>query len=75
MRGRPPPKPVQELPPLPTSFGIGHNGGPELDDHFDGKRELTEPQYLFVTSPAKFPAMVAGYGAGKTEGAILRLIN
>ncbi len=70
----PPPKPVEILPPLPVSFGIGHNGGPGLDDDH-GKRELTEPQYLFVTSPAKFPAMIAGYGAGKTEGAILRLIK
>ena len=37
--------------------------------------ELSWPQYYFVTSRAKFPAMIAGYGAGKTEGAILRAIR
>jgi len=37
--------------------------------------ELSIPQYYFVTSEAKFPAMIAGYGAGKTEGAILRAIR
>jgi hypothetical protein len=37
-------------------------------------RALSWPQYEFVTSPAKFPAMVAGYGAGKTEAAICRAL-
>lgn len=68
----PPPKPISnDLPPMPVSPGMGHNGDPLLAD----QRELTEPQYLFVTSPAKFPAMVAGYGAGKTEGGILRALR
>lgn len=31
-------------------------------------------QYHFVTSPAKFPAMVAGYGSGKTHAAVLRAL-
>lgn len=42
----------------------------ELVEH-----ELSWPQYHFVTSRAKFPAMVAGYGAGKTEAAILRALR
>lgn len=35
---------------------------------------LTWPQYDFVTSPAKFPAMVAGFGSGKTEAGIARAL-
>lgn len=35
---------------------------------------LTEPQKRFVFSKAKFPAMVAGLGAGKSQGAIVRCI-
>lgn len=37
-------------------------------------RELTWPQFDFVNSKAKFPAMIAGYGAGKTEAGILRAL-
>lgn len=37
--------------------------------------DLTWPQYDFVNSPAKFPAMVAGYGAGKTEAGIVRALR
>lgn len=37
--------------------------------------ELSWPQYHFVTSPHKFPAMVAGYGAGKTEAAVMRALK
>lgn len=33
---------------------------------------LSWPQYHFVTSKAKFPAMIAGYGAGKTEALVIR---
>lgn len=35
---------------------------------------LTDPQKQFVFSQAKFPAMVAGLGAGKSQGAIVRSI-
>jgi len=34
----------------------------------------TVPQYKYITSSAKFPAFVAGFGAGKTEAAILRSV-
>ena len=34
----------------------------------------TVPQFNYITSKAKFPALVAGFGAGKTEAAILRSI-
>lgn len=37
--------------------------------------KLTWPQYDFVTSTAKFPAMVAGFGSGKTEAGIVRAIR
>ncbi len=36
--------------------------------------EPTLPQYKYITSPSKFPAMVAGFGAGKTEAAIMRSV-
>jgi len=35
-------------------------------------RLLTEPQFRLVTSLKRYPAMVAGFGAGKTEGLITR---
>lgn len=35
---------------------------------------LTKPQFEFVTAEEQFPAMVAGYGAGKTHAAIARII-
>ncbi len=34
----------------------------------------TKPQFDYITSEASYPAMVAGFGAGKTEGAIHRSI-
>lgn len=34
----------------------------------------TKPQYDYIQSKAQFPAMVAGFGAGKTEAAINRAI-
>lgn len=34
----------------------------------------TLPQYRYMMSEARFPALVAGFGAGKTEAAILRSI-
>ena len=36
--------------------------------------EPTLPQYQYITSAAKFPAMVAGFAAGKTEAAIMRSV-
>ena len=34
----------------------------------------TSPQFKYITTDAKFPALVAGFGAGKTEAAVLRCI-
>jgi hypothetical protein len=34
----------------------------------------TIPQFDYITSKAQFPAMVAGFGSGKTEGAVKRAI-
>lgn len=34
----------------------------------------TSPQFKYITSTAKFPALVAGFGAGKTEAAVQRSI-
>ena len=34
----------------------------------------TLPQYNYMVSEARFPALVAGFGAGKTEAAIFRSI-
>ena len=34
----------------------------------------TIPQWQYIYSKAQFPAFVAGFGAGKTEAAILRCI-
>jgi hypothetical protein len=36
--------------------------------------ELTKPQIEYIECDQKYPAMVAGFGAGKTEAAILRSI-
>lgn len=36
--------------------------------------EPTVPQYEYIFAPERFPAFVAGFGAGKTEAAILRCI-
>ena len=37
--------------------------------------ELTGPQFEFVTAPEQFPAMVAGFGSGKTHAAIVRALT
>jgi len=37
--------------------------------------ELTRPQFDFVTAPERFPAMVAGFGAGKSEAACWRALK
>ena len=34
----------------------------------------TVPQYQYITTKAKYPALVAGFGAGKTEAAVKRSI-
>src|SRR5210317_1709644 len=34
----------------------------------------TLPQWQYITSEARFPAFIAGFGAGKTEAAILRAV-
>ena len=36
--------------------------------------ELTEPQIEYIEAGCKYPAMVAGFGAGKTEAAVFRSI-
>jgi hypothetical protein len=37
--------------------------------------ELTAPQFDFVTAEDQFPAMVAGFGSGKTHAAIIRTLT
>lgn len=36
---------------------------------------LTQPQYDLITSTKRYPAMVAGFGAGKTEGLSYRALK
>lgn len=36
--------------------------------------ELTPPQFDFVTAEEQFPAMVAGFGSGKTHAAVVRAL-
>lgn len=36
--------------------------------------EPTVPQYEYITAKERFPAFVAGFGAGKTEAAVLRCV-
>ena len=35
----------------------------------------TLPQYQYMTTKARFPAFVAGFGSGKTEASVLRAIT
>lgn len=49
--------------------GIGDNGDPPLVDEFTG------PQFELITTNFHFPAMVAGFGAGKTEALIKRALR
>lgn len=37
--------------------------------------DLTRPQWEFVAAPERFPAMVAGFGAGKSHAAIWRTLR
>lgn len=39
------------------------------------EQTLTDPQYDFVTTSSPFPAMVAGYGSGKTTAGVMRAFN
>lgn len=48
---------------------------PPKNDPMAKVHTLTWPQYHFVKTTAKFPAMVAGFGAGKTEAGIVRAIT
>jgi hypothetical protein len=41
---------------------------------FELQIELTEPQIEYIEADCKYPAMVAGFGAGKTEAAVFRSI-
>lgn len=72
---------VDDIPPLPMSYESFRSKHPlkgELptpEPEKIGQRELSWPQYEFVTSKAKFPAMIAGYGAGKTEAGIIRALK
>lgn len=49
--------------------GIGDNGGPPLIIEF------TKPQHELITSNARYPAMVAGFGAGKTQALCYRAVK
>lgn len=49
--------------------GIGDNGGPPLED------ALSLPQYELVASEKRYPAMVAGFGSGKTEALVKRALR
>lgn len=49
--------------------GIGDNGGPPLIEYF------TKPQYELIHATVRYPAMVAGFGAGKTEALIKRALR
>lgn len=49
--------------------GIGDNGGPPL------VVEFTKPQFELVTTDFRYPAMVAGFGAGKTQALVARAIR
>lgn len=50
---------------------IGHNGGPALEV----VDELSKPQFALVYSRKRFPAMVAGFGSGKTEALVKRALR
>lgn len=67
-----------DIPPLPLSYKQFRKTNPVeeiIADESTEDHELSWPQYQFVTSRAKFPAMVAGYGAGKTEAGVIRALR
>jgi hypothetical protein len=49
--------------------GFGDNDGPPLVELF------TKPQFDLIHSTARYPAMVAGFGAGKTESLVKRALR
>jgi hypothetical protein len=54
---------------MTTEAAIGHNGGPPLEVEF------TNPQYELITTDKRYPAMVAGFGSGKTQALVNRAIR
>lgn len=70
-------QPVRDM-PLPMSyedFRKDHPMSVEVEKIEEEQHNLSWPQYFFVTTEAKFPAMVAGYGAGKTEAGVIRALK
>lgn len=52
--------------------GIGDNGGPPLPPIILAN---TKPQFRLINSTKQFPAMVAGFGAGKTNALVRRCLK
>lgn len=81
----PPPAVIQnsdacDIPPLPVSYESfkkkqGSSTALTMPAVDEIRYELSWPQYFFVTSKAKFPGMIAGYGAGKTEAGAMRALR
>jgi len=72
-------KQIEDI-PLPISYEQYKKSDTYLKLHKqnevkDETHELSWPQYYFVTSKARFPAMIAGYGAGKTEAGVVRALK
>lgn len=68
----PPPKPAF-MPPLPQPAVMPKRKYPRNPDNPTVKPSW--PQYHFIISPAKFPAMIAGFGAGKTKAGEMRAMR
>lgn len=68
-----------DMPPLPMSYEHFREKHPAeiivIEEKKIEEHSLSWPQYQFVVSKAKFPAMVAGYGAGKTEAGVIRALR
>ena len=73
-----PPAVIMNALPLPMSYEQFRSDHPtELivePEKTIEQHDLSWPQYEFVTTKAKFPAMIAGYGAGKTEAGVIRAL-
>lgn len=63
---------LANMPPPPVSFLDFKMPPIDLVPPAVKSHNLTWPQYQFVTTIARFPAMVAGFGSGKTEAGIVR---
>jgi hypothetical protein len=59
-------------PTAPPSSGVGNSAS--LSTTLELNLALFEKQEDFVFSEAKFPALIAGYGAGKTHGLVARAL-